>query len=1188
VRILRLDLLAFGPFTDESLDFSGGTHGLHIVYGANEAGKSSSLRALRQWLYGIPHNSSDAFRHANPQLRLGGLLEADDGTRLEFIRRKGRNKTVRGPDDAGVLDESQLPRLLGGVDEQTFTQRFGIDYEELRQGGEAVVCGKGDLGAILFAAGAGITDLRAIQARLEEQSGELFKRGGSLASINRAVSDYADARRSIREAQLATTSWVEHDKALCGARVRQNEIDADLAAKRARCNRLSRVSKSLSLIGRRKQLRDELIAVAGAPRLAETFTADRREAESNFNNALTAERTAQLEIQRLEVELGRVQVPIELLDHRSAITQLHTEQGSHRKATQDRPGLASRLDNARQRAREILQELGRPGPLDQIESLRLPRLQRQRIQELSGECKALVEKQQAARAAVDKVQSEARRLRVEVQQLPVSYSIAELQRTIRRAQNHGDIDEQRRLAESTLQQQRECARVDLAKLPLFTGSLAEVEVLPVPAPETIDRYERTLVDAEQDVRKLEERITELAGTHQELQTSLDTLRLEQDVPSEDDLQHARRRRDAGWELVEQTTQQELPPSDPGVVDYIQEFRPASTLHQAFRASIDAADAIADRLRREAERVARKAKLTADLQQAASKCDAARQRREETEQRRQAVHAEWRSLWASTGIEPLSPREMRSWRTQQQKLAEIAAELRSRQTELDRVAQLIDERRAEISGAMVSVGQPQVLESEPLATAVERGLDAVANIEQDNQRRRDLETRLAELEQQLPSAEEQDCSATDAVERWRQDWAQAVAVLGLAGDALPAQANSMIELVDELFAALKDARELEARIAGIDADAETFRQSVRRLLEQAAGDLLGELDVSVEQAATKLYDRLHRAGTDQTKVDGWREQLEKEQVKLAEAATQREHWEAVLTGHCRQAGCATVTELPHAEEQSRKQSATESELQLVERQLLDQAAGETLVSWIAEAEVLDTDRAQAEMTQLDAEINQLEREKTEASEVVGKCQNELARMDGSGRAADAQLQAEHLLAGIRSDAEQYVRLRLATAVLVRGMERFRENSQGPVLSRAGELFSELTLGSFSGLRADYNDKGDAVLVGIRADDSQALTSNCMSEGTCDQLYLALRLALLETSLEGREPLPFIVDDILVMFDDARAAAALKVLARLSARTQVIFFTHHAHLVEIARQSVESQIVFARHLKAPSRLSAEAIR
>ena len=73
---------------------------------------------------------------------------------------------------------------------------------------------------------------------------------------------------------------------------------------------------------------------------------------------------------------------------------------------------------------------------------------------------------------------------------------------------------------------------------------------------------------------------------------------------------------------------------------------------------------------------------------------------------------------------------------------------------------------------------------------------------------------------------------------------------------------------------------------------------------------------------------------------------------------------------------------------------------------------------------------------------------------------------------------------------------------------------------------------------------------------------MSEGTRDQLYLALRLATLEQHLDGGEPVPFVVDDILVGFDDTRTDACLRVLSELAARTQVLLFTHHKRVAEIA--------------------------
>jgi uncharacterized protein YhaN len=115
-----------------------------------------------------------------------------------------------------------------------------------------------------------------------------------------------------------------------------------------------------------------------------------------------------------------------------------------------------------------------------------------------------------------------------------------------------------------------------------------------------------------------------------------------------------------------------------------------------------------------------------------------------------------------------------------------------------------------------------------------------------------------------------------------------------------------------------------------------------------------------------------------------------------------------------------------------------------------------------------------------------------------------------------------------------------------------------------------------LRADFDEKGDAVLVGVRPGGKEVLTVEEMSDGTADQLYLAVRLASLEAYMERNEPMPFIVDDILLRFDDERAVAALLSLGELSAKTQVVFFTHHRRLVELAEANVEQGMLYTHVL------------
>lgn len=93
MKILQINLSAFGPFTDQSLDLSGGSEGLHVIYGPNEAGKSASLRALMQMLYGIPERSSDDFVHPYAKMRIGALLRHSDGAELNA--RLNRARTAR-------------------------------------------------------------------------------------------------------------------------------------------------------------------------------------------------------------------------------------------------------------------------------------------------------------------------------------------------------------------------------------------------------------------------------------------------------------------------------------------------------------------------------------------------------------------------------------------------------------------------------------------------------------------------------------------------------------------------------------------------------------------------------------------------------------------------------------------------------------------------------------------------------------------------------------------------------------------------------------------------------------------------------------------------------------------------------------------------------------------------------------
>src|SRR6266542_3729986 len=119
MRLSTLELVAFGHFSGESLSFADRYGAIDIVYGDNEAGKSTSLRAISGFLFGIPVRTTDDFVHQKPTLRIGAEIVAQDGKRLPLVRRKGAKDTLRDGGDNAVSDDV-LARMLGGLDRELF------------------------------------------------------------------------------------------------------------------------------------------------------------------------------------------------------------------------------------------------------------------------------------------------------------------------------------------------------------------------------------------------------------------------------------------------------------------------------------------------------------------------------------------------------------------------------------------------------------------------------------------------------------------------------------------------------------------------------------------------------------------------------------------------------------------------------------------------------------------------------------------------------------------------------------------------------------------------------------------------------------------------------------------------------------------------------------------------------------
>jgi uncharacterized protein YhaN len=269
--------------------------------------------------------------------------------------------------------------------------------------------------------------------------------------------------------------------------------------------------------------------------------------------------------------------------------------------------------------------------------------------------------------------------------------------------------------------------------------------------------------------------------------------------------------------------------------------------------------------------------------------------------------------------------------------------------------------------------------------------------------------------------------------------------------------------------------------------------------------------------------------------------------------------------CQVAGVNEFSQLTDVEQTSRRIRETRARLVDTEQRLLELSGGHLIDELARQVDGRGFDELSAHMVELDQEIAELDRQREEWAGRVRELETKCGSVNGSSAAAEADERALGILANMHADAERFLRLRLATVLLRQQIDRFRAENEDPLIARASDLFSRLTCHEFIGLRTDYAEDDRPVIVGVRRTGTP-LAVDAMSDGTRDQLYLALRLAYLERRLSQHEPLPFIIDDVLINFDDDRSLATLEVLADLSRRTQVLFFTHHRHLVKIAEAHV----------------------
>ncbi len=1169
MRLLELDLVAWGPFTGETVDLAHGSEGVHIIYGLNEAGKSSCLRALRALLYAVPSRTNDSFVHSYNDLRIGARIRNAEGRELKFIRRKGRKNTLLRPDGTPLGDEELVRFLPMGITEDLFRQMYALDHRRLREGGRELARGGGDLGEALFGAGMGTGALKRALEELEKEADELFRKRATTRDINRLIEAHDKLAAEIEELSVSGPEWEQHVRTRDELGRKRKEVSERISELRSEKERLERLKGALPALSRRREYLSVMGDLAGVPELREDFAEERRAAQRRLQQARSSKEKAEEGLKEINARIEELSIPERVLEHRDEISDLHQRAGSHKKALQDRPKLDAEQNASRRRCAAILQEIGQKVAVEQAGTVCVPTQVAARVRKLANTYRELAVKCGQAEDQAKRLRAECKNLQDELDEMPEERSADHLRLTLKAATREGNLDSQFQEVNEELQGLAEQARIELEKLPQWSGELEDLEGLSVPTEETVERFRESFTEVENEEKRLNERIRELQEEIEQSNTQIRALRQEAEVPTEADLSEARDLRHALWSMVRRRLEE-------GEWDNqaLQDLGlDASEVPTELEKAMHAADDLADRLRLDSKRVAELAQHKVQSAQSQRRLEGTETAVKGIENEKEALQKEWHDTWSEVGILPLTPREMSAWRRQQQAIAELAEEIRLKGLRKCHTGEAIASHRKALNQLLAELGEEALSGDMFLATLIEHSGAIADAVERTEHERAQLRQGLRGSEQQLDEQQRKADEVEQELKAWQHRWSETVEALGLDTSAGPDEANAVLEKMQELRQELGKADGLAERIEGIDRDQDEFSKEVKLLCEEVAEELS---ERPVLEAVEELHKRLQKATEDKATLRELMKRWEEQEHNAEAAQSGIEEANRQLDVLLDEAGCEELDELPEIEHRASKQRKLRSQLESTEEDLSGYAAGQTLQKLAGEAEQVDADQLPSRIDELGVELEGLQEERDGLLRQLQDGARIIAAMDGNAEAAEKAEEAQHVAAQIVSKSERYAQLRLAAVMLRRGIDRYREQNQGPIVERAGEFFRELTCGSFGGLRTDYDEADNPVLLAQRLS-GECLGLEALSDGARDQLFLALRLAFIERAVESSEALPLVLDDALVNFDDQRSKAALKTLAELSKKTQIIFFTHHQHLVDLAKAAVHDDALFVQSLR-----------
>jgi uncharacterized protein YhaN len=1159
MRLNRLDLTRYGKFTDCIIDFGNATPGrpdFHIVYGLNEAGKSTTLTAYLDLLFGMHSQTPYNFLHPYSAMRIGAQLDIDGATH-ELVRLKQRTGSLTDEHGA-IVNDALLARALGGISREAYRTMFSLDDQSLKDGGNAIMQSKGELGELLFSASSGLAGLSKVLSSAAEEASSFYKKRSSttrLAELKRSL-------EALKAERNATDTFAAAHAALTAtykqAQVAYDAAAAELAETRTRHVELERVLTAVPLASELAHLVQDAATLADLPRPPVEWFAllPQLSRDETRLQALLQEKDRAIE--QLVCEIDAIAVDEKSLGIAAHLEMLADGSARFRSAQADLPKRRQAYAEQEGMLVRLLADLDRAGeenPEALLLSAANTAIIRDLIERRSGVDAELI----AAERELKRTRNTLDRLRADTANATEtmgsgdSQSLAKLELALARLAG-SDLVGRFVVEQRTRLQLQRTFDSRLTRLSPWTGDMEDLAATAAVDARQIELWRSQATAIDRRVADHRTRQRDLVTEQVAIDARLASFNASGTIDDATALS-LRAERDIAWQVhiealdikTANTFEEFLRRDDSASASRLAHAHDLAELRQMQQRSAENAAAV-DRhgqllVEAEADYAAIAQKIATCLPEVLVRQDDALERLATLE------------TWSGRRFDALSAH------ADLQQADIIIADF---EKELDRYRAELEDGLTQFLRTEAKNGRAQLenLFAQPLDALVQEARDLVSKYRAESEALAIHEKSVVELSREIHVRERELGEAQARADAWQKAWHDALGKTWLVDHAgTVATIREILHVLAKLPGILKERQEMAQRVSAMERDQSQFRTDMAALLAQFDD---GEATDDPLAAASRLLDLQKSALRNKQIVDD----------KLAELARLKAERSALTTDlavhNARKAeltayfGTDTLAAVAEYLDQAKERERIETRMVALKEQIAQTLRASSFAQAEKRLTDIDAHDVEREAMELSTRIEDLAVRARDLYADATRAKDKLDAVGGDDAVARIETKRRTIFVEIEELAARYLTLKAGILTAEQALHTYREKHRSSMMNRASEAFRLITGGNYSGLATQF-DRDKEILIGMTADGASKL-AEAMSTGTQFQLYLALRLAGYEEFAAVRPAVPFIADDIMESFDNPRSLEVFRLLGEMSNIGQVIYLTHHWHLCELAKTAV----------------------